>query len=93
MEIGAIVVRTNEQVDTAGEIIEIAGDKAIVKWLWSDMKTKVKLSSLKLYVERVEKEKILDQIEKNKRQMNRRGCTPQLISFLRKENAELQAKI
>lgn len=93
MEIGTIVARTNEQLDTAGEIIEIAGDRATVKWLWSDMKTKVKLSSLKPYVERTENEKILNQIEKNKRQMNKRGCTPRLFALLRKENAELQAKI
>ncbi len=93
MNVGDKVARINEQVDTAGEILEIVGDKATVKWLWSDIKTKLKLSSLQPYVERTKQEKILDQIEKNKRAMNRRGCTPALIQYLRKENAELKKQI
>ncbi len=93
MNVGDKVTRVNAQHYRAGEVIEITGDKALVLWSGTKVRTRLKLTSLQPYRVYTEQEKILAQIERNKRQINRRGNTPLYIRWLMEENKRLEKLI
>ncbi len=93
MNVGDKVARVNQLHYIAGEIIEITGDKALVLWSASKVRTRFKLTSLQPYGVYTEQEEILAQIERNKRQINRRGNTPLYIRWLMEENKRLEKLI
>jgi hypothetical protein len=90
---GAIVCR-KERPDSQGEILEVKGDRAFVKWAYiRGPRTWIKLAALAIYKERTEREKLQAQLDSARRHAAKRGYTAEAIRFYRQEVKRLEVAL